>query len=105
MDEEETKPHHKSHRKFLRISREETASGFESPEYEKIRYFIVGARPIMLVYHEDRVWTESIDWTTGEFKLDMSYFARVIDGTNVEVDEVDLEVFREHVDSVRSRNV
>ena len=103
MDEEEQKPRHKSHRKFLRITREE--SGFEAPEYEKIRYFIVGARPVMLVYHEDRVWTESIEWATGEFKLDMNYFARAIDGTNVEVDEVDLEVFRAHVHGVRGRIV
>ena len=51
------------------------------------------------------MWTESIDWETKEFKLDMDYFARVSDGTNVEVDEVDFETFRARVEGLRGRMV
>ena len=74
---------------------------FEAPDYERVRYFIVGARPVMLINHEGRIWSEAIDWKTGEFNEDESYLRRVWEATNVEVDAVDFEHFRGRVDVIR----
>ena len=67
------------------------------------RYFIVGARPVRLVPQADGgLDVEAIDWTTGEFRRDLSYLSRVL-GHDTDVDEVTEDEFERHVALIRGR--
>ena len=77
---------------------------FEAPEVDHVRYFIVGSRPVMLIEDEGRMWSDSFDWQTGGFTLDMDYLTRVSAGVDVEVDAVDLDAFGRQVSALRAKS-
>ena len=56
-------------------------------EFDKSRFFIVGARPVRLRVHDQGTAVEAFDWKTGEFVRDNSYLTKVVTGMG-EVEEV-----------------
>ncbi len=64
-----------------------------SDEIHDFRYFIVGTVPVKLAFdkHGRQMGTLGPDAQTGSFKVDMKYFADVIDGDNA--NEVDINQF------------
>ena len=67
------------------------------------RYFIVGARPVMVIATEGGgVRVLAYDWMTGDMARNGDYVARVY-FPDVEVDEVTKEEFDAEVERLRNR--